>query len=303
MLHGLARTLARVWLATSTNSWRRLPRPTDAPIVHAPGVTPDRVLFIGSGAVVGYGVLLHKLSISGEIARQASQVTDRGMDADIIAAPTLDIAAARVALRDVRIARYDAIVLMLGPIEAMNLYPLTQWRRNLTQLLEWLAAEAPASLQILVVGVPPFERIVTPPLLGVFAKHCQAINRITGSVVEGRRHVTFVPFEPDAEDFVAKASHSLHVAWASLIVPSLVAALSSDAPVRAEVVDEGARLAALLRLNLLDSAQDDNIQDLVDAARGMLDASGASFNLIDRDRHWVKAAAGLSREPVQMPRS
>ncbi|MEP6481593.1 MAG: GAF domain-containing protein [Rhodoglobus sp.] len=270
--------------------------------MHAPGVDPDRVLFIGSGPIVGYGVLSYDLSISGEVARQVSQITRRGVDADIVADPNLDIATATIALENLHIERYDAVVLMLGSIEVVTLYPLARWRRDLILLLDRLATEGSASLQILVIGAPPLAKIVRVPLPAVFAAHGQAINRITESVVEDRGNVTFVPLDPEVQDLVRNASRSVHVTWAGFIAPSLAAALVG-APTRIEDVDEAARMAALLRLNLLDSAPDDNIQEVVDLALSLFDASGISFSVVDNDREWVKAAAGLSVGRTEIPRS
>ena len=48
--HGIANPIARFWLATSAQSWRQLPTPSDTPLVHAPGVDSDRVLLLGSGS-------------------------------------------------------------------------------------------------------------------------------------------------------------------------------------------------------------------------------------------------------------
>lgn len=303
MLQTIARVIVSLWFRTSSDSWRSLPRPVDAPVVHTPGVTPDRILIIGAGPVVGYGAMLHELTISGAIARQVTRLTGRGMDADIVASPRLDVPAAVIALADVRIARYDAVVLMLGAVEVFNLIPLQQWRRNLTGLLEWLEAEGPASLQVIVVGVPPIDRIVRLPFRGLFVKHGLSIDRLTKSVVEGRKNVEFVALDVDVDDLVGEAGQDLIVEGAACIAPVLAAALSTDAPIRAEAVDEGARVAALRDLRVLDSASDANIQEVVDTVLSSFGVVGASFSLIDRDRHWVKAGSGMLQGSVQMERS
>lgn len=304
MLHAIARTIAHTWLRTSKDSWRRLPRPTDAPVAHAAGVTPDRVLFVGSGAVVGYGVLSHDLSISGEIARQVSQVTLRGMDADIVADPDLDADLALAALASARISRYDAVVLMLGSIEVVTMFPRARWRHSLDRLLDYLDEEGSADLRVLVVGVPPLEKMVRLPLLGIVAKRCRDINGITETVVAKHSRATYIPLEPPSEDLLKNASRDQHARWAAHIAPSLGRLLQVDAPIRSETVDEGARLTALTQLRLLDSSPDPTIQELVETTRRLFDAGGASFNLIDEERQWAKAATGLFElQPVAIPRS
>ena len=49
-----------------------LPKPTDAPVVNVPGPDPDRLLVVGGGIAVGFGVLSHELGIAGHVARQVS---------------------------------------------------------------------------------------------------------------------------------------------------------------------------------------------------------------------------------------
>lgn len=280
-----------------------MPRPTDAPVAHAPGVTPDRLLFIGSGAIVGYGVLSHDLTISGEIARQVAQLTGRGVDADIVADPDLDITAATRVVTTVRLERYDAIVLMLGSIEVITLFTLARWRRELIRLLDQLAARGPASLQVVVVGVPPLETVVRLPIARVIAKRCRDLNRISSSVTAGRRNVTFVPLLPDPVDLVENASRHVHVVWAGHLAPSVASVLSEDAPVRSETVDERARLAALRELRPVEGSPDKNVQSIVASALGLFGAEGAYFTIIDADRQQVAAAAGLAAELMELQRA
>ncbi len=66
-------------------------------------------------------------------------------------------------------------------------------------------------------------------------------------------------------------------------------------------VDEARRLAALHALALLDSAPEREFDALVTLAAQMLNVPTALLTLIDRDRQWIKAAAGF--EEREFPRS
>src|SRR5690242_18486218 len=57
--------------------------------------------------------------------------------------------------------------------------------------------------------------------------------------------------------------------------------------------DEGARLAALRRLRLLDSEADPAYQALAELAARLLRTPMAAISLIDADRQWTKAGVGL----------
>jgi diguanylate cyclase (GGDEF)-like protein len=61
--------------------------------------------------------------------------------------------------------------------------------------------------------------------------------------------------------------------------------------------DEGGRLAALQRTQLLDTPPDDEFDFLATLAAQVCDAPFAFITLVDRDRVWVKAAVGFEAGP------
>jgi diguanylate cyclase (GGDEF)-like protein len=61
--------------------------------------------------------------------------------------------------------------------------------------------------------------------------------------------------------------------------------------------DEGARLAALQRTQLLDTPPDEDFDFLANVAAHLCDAPFAFITLVDRDRVWVKAAVGFEAGP------
>ena len=65
--------------------------------------------------------------------------------------------------------------------------------------------------------------------------------------------------------------------------------------------DEAARLAALRELELLDSDPETGFDDLVELARTLADTPVALVSLIDAERQWFKARAGL--DVTETPRS
>ena len=61
--------------------------------------------------------------------------------------------------------------------------------------------------------------------------------------------------------------------------------------------DEGARLAALQRTQLLDTPPDEDFDFLAQLAAQLCDTPFAFVTLVDRDRAWVKAAVGFEAGP------
>lgn len=229
LLHVLAKAFVRVWLATSAHSWRRLPRPADQPVVHSLGPDPDQLIVIGSGAVVGYGVLSYELSVSGQLAHLVSSITGRGVDMHIVAAPDLDVAAARATIATLELPRFNVIVLTIGPIDAITLVPSLRWRARLSRLLDEIAAKSPVSLTVLVTGIPSLPTLVTLPSAyrAAVGRRCIAFNDESAAVVAGRARVSFVPFAPPAINLVQNPSRQVHSDWAALLAPAVAAALEA----------------------------------------------------------------------------
>ncbi|MBJ2149706.1 sensor domain-containing diguanylate cyclase [Paracoccus sp. IB05] len=64
--------------------------------------------------------------------------------------------------------------------------------------------------------------------------------------------------------------------------------------------DEAGRLAALRRYEILDSAPETEFADIVALVKSIFNTKYAAINLIDSERQWMKAAAGL--EPLECGR-
>jgi len=69
----------------------------------------------------------------------------------------------------------------------------------------------------------------------------------------------------------------------------------------AQLIDEPGRMAALERLDVLDTAPEDSFDKIVALVRTVLDVPMAAVTLIDRNRQWFKAISGL--EATETPRN
>ncbi len=76
----------------------------------------------------------------------------------------------------------------------------------------------------------------------------------------------------------------------------------ADAPIcDARLADEDARIAALRRLDVLDSAAEEPFEKIVTLVRTVLGVEMATVTLVDRDRQWFKARRGI--DVAETPRS
>ncbi len=298
ILHGIANPVGRLWMATSSQSWRHLPTPSDAPLVHAPGSDSDRVLLVGSGVAVGYGVMSHDLALGGHLARALSAHTGRGASVDILGRRDMSPSNTSAYLASLDLARFDALVLMLGGLEGFTLMPPTLWRRQLRQLLVDLQAMAPASLKIFAV------EIGTPLLGGIprgyrslIAHHVARLNAETRSLCGEFDGVTFVAFAPAHGDVSTLTGRTTYQGWAELIAPVVADVLDGEVRTRASLsIDEHARSAAIDSLDL--DAPNPELDAIVETARDLFGATGASVTIIDHDLQRTRAAVGMPRHPI-----
>lgn len=298
ILHGVANPVARLWMATSSQSWRHLPTPSDAPLVHAPGSDSDRVLLVGAGVAVGYGVMSHDLALGGHLARALSAHTGRGASVDILGRRDMAPSNTRTYLAGLDLARFDALVLVLGGLESMTLMPPVLWRRQLRQLLVDLQTMAPASLKIFVVevgtplldGIPRFAR-------SLIQRHVERLNEQSKLLCAEFDIVTYVTFAPARGDVSSLTGRTTYQGWAEIIAPAVANVLDGEVRTRAALsVDETARSAAIDSLDL--DAPTPELDAIVENARDLFGASGASVTIIDHDLQRTRAAVGMPRKPI-----
>lgn len=303
LLHSLAQPFFRGRF-TGVGQRLTMPRPEDAPMAHAPGVEPDRVLVFGNGAAVGWGVRSHDLAIPGHLARQISGLTGRGVDVDLVADPTMTIATAEQAVPTRRAVSYDAIVVVIGMSDALRMTSVRQWRRHLAGLLDAFIDARDDGAEIVLVGIH------RPSSLNVFSLRqgsavdasARRLNAASRELCDARPGVRFVSApdhrEASQDDRMRIAPDVFRILATTLaadLAPALdvrFAAGREACPLRDRPQSEEERLAAIRALGILDSPHEKRFDDIVERARILLGASGAAFSAVDRDRIWNKAVAG-----------
>lgn len=235
LLDQILRIFAPVLLIRAKLTSETMPRPTGAPEAHAPGEDPDRLLLIGGGIAVGFGVLSHDLSLAGHIARQISAETGRGVTLDIIADPILVLHSVPATLAQTTLERYDAVILTFGVTDALRRTPGRQWREQLLALIDTIRDRTAAHVHIFVVGVQPVRNVATlHNLAGRLAElHGRALDRESMRVCATRDCATFVPFDPVdflSDEGTLHRSSRVYKRWAAQISPAVSAVLQENHP-------------------------------------------------------------------------
>ena len=287
-----------------------LPRPVDAGRHTAAGPDPDRVLVLGTGAAVGFGVLTHELALPGRLAARLAAATGRGAVVDVVARRGLTARAAPRLIEEARTGLYDAILVCAGSADAHNLLPDARWRQDLAQLLDALRAASTPSTVIAVLPVRPLHGIdpARAGRDGLIDRRAQRMDRIAEDLCARRSGVLHLaeavtparaPLAPAAYDDLAART-----------VPALAAELTRvaerrsavDARANRAVADpERARQRALDRTGLVETGSSPRLERLLRTARELFGTSGAAVTLVDGERVVFKAAVGMPDH--DLPRS
>ena len=293
--------------------------PKDAPQVHSTGVNPDRILLFGTGPAIGLGSTSWNSSLPGELARGLTATTGRGADVDVIASPGMSVEIAITAVSSRDLERYDAVVVLLGVTDALALLPVEEWTEQLDAFSEYVVDETSRATEITFVAIEPASSLLVRSnrFVGTADAHARLLNAAAKTVAQNRDRLRYLAIAASAGHIERPRPDRETVAWATAIAAELAPALDAAAAVTIEELvahgntaslsrqrggqDEEARVRAVARLHLLDSAPDPRIDDIVERAQKLFGTTSAAFTLLDGDRQWNKSISGSSVR--EMPRA
>ena len=306
-LHAVARPGVKFWLSSTALTRALIPRPSGSDAVHTPGTNPARILLVGSGASIGFGVMSHELALAGHLGRQLSAITNRAMDIDVAVDREMTAASTISVLATQPLSRYDAVIVSLGLIEALTFESVKTWIDDLTGVIEFIVEHGRENQQIFVVAVPPLAALQKYPaaIRILSGRHARTLNEATKGLAENFDRVTFLPFDAvgggDTDRFRSSSTYS---SWAALLaepIAPLLCTRGADGDLTsAEPVDESARQASVEALHILDTGPEERFDRITRTARDLLGTTSAAITFIDTDRHWFKSRIGVEKE--QMPR-
>lgn len=308
--------------ATLARRLQGIPCPVDAPEAHSAGIDSDRILLLGSGLAVGWGVVSHDLALPGALARELSARTGRGVDVDVVSDERMTATSGLIAARSRRLSRFDAVVVALGLNDAVGLTAPRRWRAELTALLGHLEHATSRSTEIVVVAIPSLVGMlgVDTALGRVADGHAAELNGITAEVCARLPRTTYLPFDPQRSARLhVHCSAAEYRLWAAPLAQRMVPGLDAarlgledrGGPAGARTrFDPGTGLHARTReetrqravddLGILDTPAEDRFDQIAALAGRLFNTSSAAISVIDRDRQWNKARTGDA--PQSLPR-
>jgi hypothetical protein len=288
--------------------------PDDAPIGHAPGHDPDKVLMIGSGPAFGWGVTTHEVALCGALARAISSRTSRGCDIDLltksdfVARETPELVTAR------RLDRYDAIVFVLGLTDAIRGTSARTWRTTMGGLIERTLGSATDMQDIFFIGMPPIRSIAIYDtfLGGVAERHGAALNLITKELCAKDSRTTYIPLPGQKAALSEPGRHrtaAQYEEWADILAPTMATRLSSQVTVKGDrrkptsQTDESRRQATVDELPVSDIATSATLRKLVKLAQRAFRVETAMFTIIDQQRQLHVISVGIELPEVSRKHS
>jgi hypothetical protein len=295
------------------------------------GVDPDRVLVVGAGPAVGWGVSSHALALPGRVSRRLARRTGRGSHVAALAEPTHRLPAIRAALDTVFLENWDVVVVTLGAADAVTLRSPRAWARELDALVVSLLARLRPCARVVVVSAPLPDALSTFGLhsSGAAERHARVLSGVADEVCADHARVTHLALpvlsalqhppgsQPlagsstlpqgsraeEAHDSVDDPTGRLYEQWAEALSEHVAPLLHAqrartDSPQRARSrpQPERARLDAITASGLVQAEPTAALHDITDRAREAFSTDGAAFDLILDDHQWaVVSTLGSAR--------
>lgn len=287
----LRRVAMRVWLARVAAIRAGLVRPVGGRQSFVAGRRPLRVLLIGSGPVIGWGVSSHDLGLPGAVARSLAASTGCGTVVDVVPNPSAGVRRLGRMIEAAGDDRYDAIVLSGAVPDALRLPEPRRWGLRLRRLIEHAQAHGPRS--VVWLGAQPI-RSIRPydSAMGKVAdSHAQRLNNVAREVCQ-EAGALFVPLEaPPRTDSRRHRSPADYLFWARQLVDVLAPVLDADERARAAPTNAASdRVEAIERLKLSNRGGDERLDGIVGTAKRTLGTEIAMFTVLDDVREWPLAS-------------
>lgn len=303
-----ARLLARVRLLRVASVRARLVRPSDSPQGFVAGRRSVRVLLVGSGPVVGWGVGSYDLALPGALARALASSTGRGAVVDVVAHPSAGVRRVRslVARAVPGVGRYDAVVLSATLADSLRLPDPERWGERVRSLLREVRAARGGVGTEAWLGAQPirgFDPDDSSPAR-IAQEHGDRLNEVAERVCreEGARFVP-LPAPPHAEAARHRGPAD-YLFWARCIADALTPSLD-DLPAGQPPVPQSAeeRVEAIDRLRLAERGGDARLDGLVGTAQRTLGTEIAMFTVLDAEKEWPLASVGATLREIPIEQS
>jgi len=179
---------------------------------------PLDLIVLGESPVAGIGAPTHEFAVTGRTAFALARLTDRNVRWHVFG---LSGATARRTLRDLvpELAgkSADAVIIALGVNDVISWAGVSQWTKDIEQLISGVRQHLNNSL-IILTGVPPMQYFpaLPQPLKHVLGRRAKLLDRASADLAAVLPRVIHVSsdFELDKEFFCADGFHPSELGYA-----------------------------------------------------------------------------------------
>lgn len=170
-----------------------------------------RLLAIGDSIIAGVGASQLPKALVGQTARALAESLDQMVVWQALGVSGYNSTKVlQLLCPQLPEHEFDYIIVSVGVNDITGLTTLRTWRRNLSALLDKLAAHSPNAV-IAVAGMPPMHGfpLLPQPLRATFGFRARVFDAATRVIVEQRQNVLHVPldFEPNPDKFSPDGYH------------------------------------------------------------------------------------------------
>jgi hypothetical protein len=229
----VGRVAMRLWVRSSDMSDRHRPRPESPDQRPEPDHDADRLLLLGNGPTVGYGVVSHDLSLAGHLARQLTRATGRVTHVHVEGDGAMTARTALGVASSADLERLDGIVVTLGINEVPALSSVRRWEHDIARFVDYVRSPSVPGLETFVVAVPRLRSVANTPrwVQWLTERHTVRLNAALQAVCAANDRFTFVPFDPEwRPEGEGYRSTEVYREWAELIVEPIARRLTTERP-------------------------------------------------------------------------
>lgn len=298
---------SRAILSHRSRLMHDVPRPPSDGVVHAGGPGGERVLLIGGGPAVGWGVLTHEVALAGHLARRVARDLDSGVDVVVHADPRMlarDLPDALEHLDD--LSSFSAAVITVGVNDALTATATSAWTTSLRRALGVLEASGIDPARVVLLGIQTVSTIPTyAGRVGARAdRHRNRLNAASSRLLSRAGCARLAMLSDPQPGTDRYRDSTVYAQWAGDLAPAVVAALRDHRQAIAPSGDDGrARIQDLLTHAQVSG--DTSIEAVLVDVRAHFRASWAGLVVVDErgERTVVSSGARPLPDPGVLARN
>jgi hypothetical protein len=274
------------------------PTPRDAPFHHSNRARAYRILLVGNGASHGWGVVSHKMALTGQLASAITSMTGFPTDVDCVGEEMMNAAGTLTWLKRHDLSPYDLIIVNLSLNDALRLTPIKGVQKSLTAVAEYLQPYRKAGTSLMAVSSQqPSTFYGYRNDLGKLAdRHAIRVTAALNEVAEnyGITHMQLdTPFYMTLEGDEAAGSKDMYNQWAWQIAKRAMPLLPGMPSVLEKGVADVATNPVIEKMLGFDGEKRTATLDaIVDRAKKKLHMPIAYVSLVDNGIQYFPTATG-----------